>query len=270
MPAHYAHYYFGTKVISSASQEIKNIVNTNINTIDSFMLGLHGPDILFFYKPYKRNPINTEGTLIHRAAGKDFFNRVLPYVKSNSSPENLSYLLGFMCHFMLDNACHPLVNEYMNKKDLSHSTVEMELDSYIIRIKGKDPLLINQLSHVQSNIVLGKIVSPFYKTTTPKTLCYSITSMKRILNILTSSSASKRNFAKQALKAFKQYESRGGMIVTSVPNPKSIDSSRELFEALTRTVNKTNKELDYLLTCISDDQPLSDITKLNFNGVKIN
>lgn len=270
MPAHYAHYYFGTKVIGSASREIKDIVNTNINTIDSFMLGLHGPDILFFYKAYKRDLINIEGTLIHRAAGKDFFNRVLPYVKSNPSPENLSYLIGFMCHFMLDVACHPLVNEYMIKEDLSHSTVEMEFDSYIIRSLGKDPLIIDQLYHVQSNKILGKIISPFYETTTPKTALASINWMKHILNIVTSSSASKRNLARKALKAAKQYDTRGGMIVTILPNPKSIDSSRELFKTLKNTVKKTTKELDYLLTCISDDKPLSDITKLNFNGKKIN
>ncbi|MBK5253503.1 MAG: zinc dependent phospholipase C family protein [Peptostreptococcaceae bacterium] len=234
------------------------------------MLGLHGPDILFFHKVYKATPINKEGSDIHRKAGKDFFNRTIPYVKAYPTPENLSYILGFMCHFMLDTACHPLVNEYMTKENLSHSTVEMEFDSYIIRSLKKDPLLINQIFHIQSNLDLGEIISPFYRTTTPKTVYDSINWMKHILNIMTSSSTSKRNLVGELLKATNKYDTHGGMIVTSVPNPKSLESSQILLDELLSTVDKTNKELDYLLTCISDNKPLSDRTNLNFNGVTVN
>ena len=48
MPGTYAHYAFGKKVLAQVDDEIKNIILKNM---DLFLIGLHGPDILFYYKP---------------------------------------------------------------------------------------------------------------------------------------------------------------------------------------------------------------------------
>lgn len=51
-----------------------------------------------------------------------------------------SYAAGFLCHFALDSACHPLVEEQVSH-GLAHSAVESELDRTLMTAQGLDPLL---------------------------------------------------------------------------------------------------------------------------------
>ena len=266
MPSHYAHYYFGNQVIKSASDNIKDIVNSSGDSLDAFMLGLHGPDILFFYKAYSKNPINEEGSKIHEEKGQVFLEKALKYVKSRPTNENISYLLGFMCHFMLDTACHPLVNQYMNLTGLSHSRIETEFDSYIIRELGKDPLKTYQLPHINNNDQLGEIIAPFYESTGADEIKASIKWMVDILSVVTSKSGLKRTAAKTILKIGKQYDNHGGMIVMKRPYGSTSASNIELFNKLKETIEITVKELDYLLDSVNKDLPLTERSKMNFNG----
>ena len=56
MPGTYAHYAFGKKVLEQVDDEVSKIISKNI---DLFFIGLHGPDIFFYYKPILyHNPIN--------------------------------------------------------------------------------------------------------------------------------------------------------------------------------------------------------------------
>ena len=60
MPALYAHDRFGEKVSEKSDGELKNIIFKYYN---QYEVGLQGPDILFFYRPYHGNDVeNTEAT----------------------------------------------------------------------------------------------------------------------------------------------------------------------------------------------------------------
>ena len=52
MPSHYAHYYFGKEVIRVMPGDAKDIINSNATSIDAYMIGLHGPDFLAFYRAW--------------------------------------------------------------------------------------------------------------------------------------------------------------------------------------------------------------------------
>ena len=52
MPTTYAHYKFGKEVISALPRPLRSTVE---NHRELFDIGLHGPDILFYYHPMKRN-----------------------------------------------------------------------------------------------------------------------------------------------------------------------------------------------------------------------
>ena len=51
MPTTYAHYKFGKEVISALPRPLRSTVE---NHRELFDIGLHGPDILFYYHPMKR------------------------------------------------------------------------------------------------------------------------------------------------------------------------------------------------------------------------
>lgn len=63
MPAAYAHYTFGKKVLANIENpDIRRIITEHRALFD---IGLHGPDILFFYRPLKSNPVSKAGHLMH-------------------------------------------------------------------------------------------------------------------------------------------------------------------------------------------------------------
>ena len=49
MPSIYAHHTFGRKVFHDLPEDLKKIIR---KYPDAFKAGLHGPDFLFFYRPF--------------------------------------------------------------------------------------------------------------------------------------------------------------------------------------------------------------------------
>ena len=55
MPSTYAHYRMGQEVAKQLSGSVREIIMDNKELYD---IGLHGPDILFYYHPLKEDPVN--------------------------------------------------------------------------------------------------------------------------------------------------------------------------------------------------------------------
>ena len=68
MPSTYAHYRFGQEVLKELPNDIKKIIIENKELYD---IGLHGPDLLFYYLPLKTNEINSIGYNMHEKTGKE-------------------------------------------------------------------------------------------------------------------------------------------------------------------------------------------------------
>ena len=58
MPSTYAHYRMGQEVYHNLTGKPKQIIEKYKELYD---IGLHGPDILFYYKPLFANPVNQVG-----------------------------------------------------------------------------------------------------------------------------------------------------------------------------------------------------------------
>ena len=70
MPTTYTHYRFG--------EEVRQLVNEKAaHAIDAFPglyhIGLHGPDLLFYYNALGKNAINQQGVRLHSLPGSYFF-----------------------------------------------------------------------------------------------------------------------------------------------------------------------------------------------------
>ena len=125
MPSHYAHWYFGGLVRKALPAPLAELVESQP---EPFLAGLQGPDVLFHYHPLRTNPVKREGSAIHDRSGLRFFEAARETLKAADTPAARSYLAGFLCHYMLDTACHPLVEEGMAASGASHSSVETDLD----------------------------------------------------------------------------------------------------------------------------------------------
>ena len=104
MPSTYAHYRMGQEVRSILEEKNKKIVEAYP---ELFWIGLHGPDILFYYHPLSSNEVNQIGYKMHAKPGKKFFENAAKIVNLQKERDaHLAYVYGFICHFALDETCH--------------------------------------------------------------------------------------------------------------------------------------------------------------------
>ena len=71
MPAFYAHYKFGQMVKNKLPAKYQRLLE---DYQDLYEIGLHGPDILFFYHPIIRHPITQIGVVVIMRRGACFLN----------------------------------------------------------------------------------------------------------------------------------------------------------------------------------------------------
>ena len=78
MPSTYAHYRMGKEAAEELTGEAWHTLSMYRQL---YLIGLHGPDILFYYKPLKGNKINEVGYKTHEKSGRDFFEHALNIIK---------------------------------------------------------------------------------------------------------------------------------------------------------------------------------------------
>ena len=118
MPSTYAHYRMGQQVRSMLDGNEKKIVEKYPQL---YLIGLHGPDILFYYKPLKSNSINS--------IGYELFERARKVISEKKDREPyLAYTYGVLNHFALDVSSHGYIEQKINESGISHAEIEVEFD----------------------------------------------------------------------------------------------------------------------------------------------
>ena len=111
MPSTYAHRRFGADVLVQLPRELREKITPYRPLYD---MGLHGPDLMFYYRALQSNPVNRLGNAMHEQPGRVFFTRARGVVNTaRNKNAALAYALGFVCHFAgqhlppLCGALHP-------------------------------------------------------------------------------------------------------------------------------------------------------------------
>lgn len=166
MPALYAHDRFGAKVSERLEGELREIV-TKYYT--QFSIGLQGPDIFFFYKPYTNNKIVKYGNHLHHISAMPFFHHAISVVKKKGrNSREYAYLMGFICHFILDSECHPYVEEMIGKTGVQHLEIEEEFEKLLLRMDDHDAFAYPLADLVPTDVLTAVAIYPFYsKSMTP-------------------------------------------------------------------------------------------------------
>lgn len=136
MPSNYAHYRFGVAALRDMPDAQKQIVSRHRALYD---IGLHGPDIFFFNNPVVKNRLGALGSAFHAQSGEEFFGRVCRMLRLQPSQAGYAYLCGVLCHYALDSACHPFVNEHAAQGPCTHVEIESEFDRFLLARDGKCP-----------------------------------------------------------------------------------------------------------------------------------
>lgn len=219
MPATYAHYRFGLAVLERLPEAQRSVIASES---DLFMIGLHGPDILFFYHPLL--PVNRVirlGRQLHRAPGLPFFRRAAEHCNNDAA---LSYAYGCLCHFALDQACHGYIAEKMAESKLSHAEIETEFDRSLLVEDGADPVRQSITEHLRSSRRSAEVIAPFYDGLTPRKAQAAVDGFLFFHRLLLAPGKLKRGLIFACLGVVGLYQRLHGLVVNYKPNPLCADS----------------------------------------------
>lgn len=227
MPSTYAHYRMGQEVRSSLGEKEKSIVELYP---ELYQIGLHGPDILFYYKPLFPNKINGIGYGTHARPGKEFFERAAEQIRAHEDhAAYLSYLYGFICHFALDETCHGYIDEKIAESGVSHTEIEVEFDRMLMLEDGLDPLRHRLTEHIIPSMENAEVIQAFFEGVDSRQVHKALLGMISYNNLLTAPSKAKRRLICALLRITGNYREMHGLMVNYQPNPQCEDSTRKLW-----------------------------------------
>lgn len=226
MPSTYAHYRFGQSVYELLSDPEKTIIAGSRQLFD---IGLHGPDILFYYKPFHSNAINRIGYAMHERSGQSIFREAGEVVltQENRAPY-LAYLYGFLCHFALDSFCHGYIDDKIHLSGISHTEIEVEFDRALMVRDGCDPVRHKLTSHIVPSQQSAAVISKFFAGTAESEVQEALRSMIFYNDLLVAPSPVKRGLICAVLACTGNYANMRGLLVNYRPNPACRDSCERL------------------------------------------
>lgn len=226
MPATYAHYRFGAAMLHRMPGDVCRTAKRHRRMFD---VGLHGPDLFFFYRPAVSNQIEQMGYKFHRQTGREFFSRVCRNLRLEPSEAGQAYLYGVLCHYALDAQCHPLIIEKSQEGIASHSRIETEFDRFLMQMDGMNPPHDMRLTkHMELTDPECEIVSRFYPGAESRHIRESLKSMVYIRKALEIPDGVLRTAVIKTLSAAS--ETFRDMVVRPEPDESCRELNQPLFE----------------------------------------
>ena len=263
MPTTYTHYRFGKDVLNKLPDNKQVLINKYRELYD---IGLHGPDILFYYKALSHNFVNGYGGQLHNESGKQFFRHAGMTLRMHDiREEDLAYLYGFICHFVLDACCHGYIRQ-KEKSGITHAEIESEFDRFLLVMDEKDPLRTVLTSHLHPTMENANVIAPYFVGITPEQVKTSVRSMITYHDLLRSPGKLKRNTLLLGLRLTGHYEGMHGLFINYEPNPDCEDSNTMLWSLYNEAIDKAVECINHYLDIIDNNTSWDDIYKYNFEG----
>jgi len=260
MPSTYAHRLFGSEMLKLYPKDIKTVCEENLPL---YSLGLHGPDILFYYKPLKDNPVQRIGYYMHGQSGKLFFSRAA--LCSATGEASFAYAIGAVCHYALDGACHSYIENKIAVSGVKHTEIESEFDKYLLKKEGEDPFKKDLVSHIVVSKAFSEVIARFYdglgETLTAvggKDIYRALKSMLFYNRLMQGKNPLKRGIVNASLKLSGNYPEMHGMMFSLKDIEKCADSNMRLEKLFKKAEENCLLLTDEFISFVNSGKPLSD------------
>ncbi len=261
MPTTFAHYSFGGEVRKRFSSKLQQLIGENA---DLFNIGLHGPDILFYYKALKKNPVKAQGSEIHKREFTSFLENARSILREKGEKaQEIAYLSGFICHYMLDSQCHPYIRE-REEEGLDHAEIEAEFDRLLMEEHGLNPLKHKPVGHIKPTLECASVIAKFFHEVDPEEILRALKSMRLNLSMLVAPGGMKRLLVATAFKLSGNYQGMIGLLLKKDPEPGFPEISRELKALYLDAVEETAELIEGFVANLSGGAPLSSRFARNF------
>lgn len=214
MPSVYAHYRMGVALLPTFPADIRRSIQRFRRMFD---VGLHGPDIFLYYNPVLPTAVGTLGSKYHAQTGREFFQRVCRIARLEKSEAAQAYICGALCHYALDSALHPYINEQAALSGVTSGQIEVEFDRFLLEKDGKIPPESQDLStHLSLTPGECAAVAKFYPPATAKQVQDSLRSMARAVKLFAVPEGARRTVLRKSMETLKLPVR--SMLMTTGPN----------------------------------------------------
>jgi hypothetical protein len=259
MPAFTAHHYFGQEVAKRLPAGIAALIARHAPAFD---LGLQGPDLLFYYKPYRTNDVLVRGELLHRVQADETIGRAARAVRKSGEGRALCYPLGFACHFVLDSGLHGDIAQTAPELP-EHFRLETEMDRQIILTHySQRPEAFKRHRLVRLSARDCGWPRLIYPDTNEKQLKKCVRGMAFYLGLLRAHGLKKR-LLMAAESALRQPGFFSGMIVGD-KNERYYAPAQELCRRLEDLVPAGADAVMHVYECVAEKAPLPETFHGNF------
>ena len=279
MPAIFTHVQFGKDVVATLPPFFSRLVEAHPQC---FYLGTQGPDPLFYHKPLKskNNPIRQKGKDLHAVAPEAFFLRGAKllledgenYDKGSFKPQSkeAAYLLGFLCHFILDTTLHPYIDEN-SVNGLTHGKIESELDKHVFRKNGKRIRGFNTAKLFFPLDESQKVGAQFLSVP-EKNAKKALKTMRRINGLFSNKCGLVHGFCHATLSIAGMNNSFGQMFIHKKDDRRCAPLFEELDKLYNEAVATANRViLEFFLSMensVQNNKLTNDIFRYNYSGIK--
>lgn len=249
MPAFYAHERFGRLVL----QQLGGVPAEAAKHYASyFRIGLQGPDFLFYYKPWRLgNRVAAYGIRLHEQSARPFFVHAQQVAgAAGRGSAAYAYLLGFVCHYVLDSRCHPYVNAAMQVTGAGHLEIEEEFDKALLRKDGEDPLRWPIADYIPADAETAAKVSLFYPDVTEAEVRQALVDFKKVKRFLTAPGALHQALINTAMRLSGKFHEYKGLMMQRRDNVRCAKSNEELYRLMMDAIPAAVEDVDALDLCI--------------------
>lgn len=263
MPSTYAHFRFGQDVLRELADKERQIIEANE---ELYRIGLHGPDILFYYRPLMPNKINQIGYRTHEKAGEAFFSNAAKELKQHNMDEKqLAYIYGFICHFALDVSCHGYIEKKIKNSGVSHTEIEVEFDRALMILDGFDPLRHQLTDHIVPSMQNAEVIQNFFGGVTQKHIRQALKRMIFDNHLLVAPGKIKRFFIYSVMRMTGNYKEMHGLLVNFEENPVCKDSTEKLFALYDKAKELAVRLIEEYIGYVQGMQILDEIYQYDFS-----
>lgn len=259
MPSAYAHFRFGDQVAQTLPESLQNSIH---RFPQLFSVGVHGPDLFYFYQPLFKTRMGGLGDRYHNLTGKEYFQRAAEHLRQNPSEGATVYLYGVLCHFVLDSICHPMVVKVTAEGNPRHVELETEYDRVLLTRDGKLPPYRQNLG-VRLHLTWGECVTVagFFPPATTSVIRRCVHNMALAYRVLST----------EHRKLLHAVFSLGGEYATQVvmytrPNHRCADYISQLDALYAQAVESYPKMAAQLAEYLANGAPLGPEFNANFSG----
>lgn len=260
MPSTYAHYRFGMQALTLLPPQVQRSIN---RFLPLYQVGLHGPDLFYFYSPLSKTRIGGMADRYHHAAGRVMFEEAADRLDFTPSEGAMVYLFGVLAHFCLDRLCHPLINGWASEEKAGHSEIESEFDRYLLEKDGRTPPHTQKIgTHLHLRWPERQSAAEVYDHVSSAQLCRALTNMRVLVALAQAPEGWRRQIAGRILSL--SGKNGQDFIMCTQANPRCSWANEPLEAGFRQALDEYPSMLQELVDYFEHKTPLGDRFDLIF------